>query len=109
MMPGAEAHRRLDDDYEVGGRLAPPSAEREGGCRAGLQHEIPRWRDDDPSDTDGFEVRLASPRPVLIGDVDRGEVEKRVAELGQQRRSSGVALGGRAEKHAPPVTGLMLV
>jgi len=55
VMPGAEAHRRLDDDH---------------GRADAVGRQIPRRRDDEPAGANGLERLLRSRRPIFIRQID---------------------------------------
>ena len=65
VVPGAEAHRRFDDDDDAC-----------LGTGRGAPRDVPRRRDDEAPDVHGAEVLLDLHRPAFVLDVDGRDVER---------------------------------
>src|SRR6185436_12802189 len=92
MVTGAEAHRWLNDDYEIIRRAGPVLWTR---------RYISRVRDDDAPDANGTKACLRSRGPVFIGDIDR--LYRGVWKFDSERCGGTVAFARTGKEHAPVV------
>src|SRR5262245_40377663 len=92
-MPGAEPHRRRDDNEEWSVSAS--------GQRRAVSGYVPRRGDGDVADRDGRERSLTAARPVLVVHVDASEIEDVAAEGGAQRGAGLVAPRRAGEEDAP--------